>query len=87
VLEHKLAGEIKNWEITDSLFPQATEEEVYNTFGDTVKAATHAHQIFLENMKEQENTETETQTLIGITAKCFQYNYNAAAEYPNPYQG
>ncbi|WP_234400351.1 amidase domain-containing protein [Coprothermobacter proteolyticus] len=85
VLEHKLAGEIKNWEITDSLLPQITEEEVYKTFGDTVKAATHAHQIFLENMKEQENTETETQTLIGITAQGFQYNYNAAANYANTY--
>jgi len=66
VLEHKLAGEIKNWEITDSLLPQITEEEVYKTFGDTVKAATHAHQIFLENMKEQRTPKRKLRHLLEL---------------------
>jgi len=62
VLEHTPAGEVNNWKVTDFLSLALTEEEVYNGFGETVKAATHAHQIFIENMKQEQTNSSHTVT-------------------------
>ncbi|WP_018963707.1 hypothetical protein [Coprothermobacter platensis] len=59
VIEHTPAGDVNNWKVTDFLSLAPTEQDVYNGFGETVKAATHAHQTFIENMKKEQQTSLE----------------------------